>query len=346
MKIISLTIYSLLFLLTGRHLPKQKFTNSVSDKKMLLVIAAPSVHDNYYTNTFQNIVDFQINYIKQIIGKDNVILLVDDDTKKYYSNQLPTDILLSADINDIWMRDFTTVNPQNPIQFRYTWASMSKKQSVKTQNSFIGFAKQHDLNYQKSSLLLDGGNLVDNYSGKYITTTRFLTDNKLSYEEGKKVLMNVLNAKSVAIIDADEQVLAHADGMVSWIAEDVLLINDYGDNPHFQNTVLNELKRVFPNTKIIEVPVQYQESKSNKYKNFSSACGINLNAVVTLNYIYLPTFNLASDNKIIQIIQKHTSKTVIPVNAQGVCEMGGSVRCLTWQLAGQNAQKLIEAARN
>jgi hypothetical protein len=36
---------------------------------------------------------------------------------------------------------------------------------------------------------------------------------------------------------------------------------------------------------------------------------------------------------------------VITINAEGVCSMGGSVRCLTWQLTGENAEKLILAAK-
>ncbi len=51
------------------------------------------------------------------------------------------------------------------------------------------------------------------------------------------------------------------------------------------------------------------------------------------------------DQQAVNIIQQNTSKNVITVNAEGVCPMGGSVRCLTWQLAGQNAEKLIIAAR-
>ncbi len=38
-------------------------------------------------------------------------------------------------------------------------------------------------------------------------------------------------------------------------------------------------------------------------------------------------------------------KPVIEVEANGVCDLGGSVRCLTWQLTGDNAEKLIMAAR-
>lgn len=107
----------------------QTYSNQVADDKMLLVLSSPSVHDPYYKSAFKRIVDFQINYAKSILGNDNVVILVDEDTKPYFTGKVPEDILLVDDVRDIWMRDFTTVNPMQPVQFTYTWASMTKKQS-------------------------------------------------------------------------------------------------------------------------------------------------------------------------------------------------------------------------
>ena len=93
-------------------------------------------------------------------------------------------------------------------------------------------------------MLIDGGNIVDNYAGKAITTTRFMEDNSLSYEEAKHELKQLLGANAIAIIEADEEVLAHSDGMVSWIDENVLLVNDYSTSPDFRTAVIDELKKL------------------------------------------------------------------------------------------------------
>ena len=82
-----------------------------------------------------------------------------------------------------------------------------------------------------------------------------------------------------------------------------------------------------------------------KYGKFASACGIYVNSVVTNKYIYVPVFNKPKDKKVIETIQNNTSKTVITINAENVCFLGGSVRCLSWQLTGVNAKKIITAAR-
>ena len=325
--------------------PMENYTNEIANDRMLIVLSAPSIHDPYYTDDFQEIVDFQIDYAKAIVGNDNVVLIVDNSTRHYYKGKLPDDILITGNISDIWMRDFTTINPQHPVQFKYTWASVTQQESVEIQNSFKAFADKYKIERATSDMLLDGGNIVDNYSGKVIATTRFMEDNKLSALEAKQQLMFLLAATKVAIIPPDEEILAHADGMVCWIEDNTLLVNDYSEDTAFRNTVLNELASSFPNTTIIEVPVEFTKIKQAKGELIESACGVNLNATLTFNTLYVPVFGLPHDDEVLEIIKQNTTKKVIPINAEGVCGLGGSVRCLSWQLTGKNAEKLILAAR-
>ena len=325
--------------------PMENYTNEIANDRMLIVLSAPSIHDPYYTDDFQEIVDFQIDYAKAIVGNDNVVLIVDNSTRHYYKGKLPDDILITGNISDIWMRDFTTINPLHPVQFKYTWASVTQQESVEIQNSFKAFADKYKIERATSDMLLDGGNIVDNYSGKVIATTRFMEDNKLSALEAKQQLMFLLAATKVAIIPPDEEILAHADGMVCWVEDNTLLVNDYSEDTAFRNTVLNELASSFPNTTIIEVPVEFTKIKQAKGELIESACGVNLNATLTFNTLYVPVFGLPHDDEVLEIIKQNTTKKVIPINAEGVCGLGGSVRCLSWQLAGKNAEKLILAAR-
>lgn len=347
MKTIANLLIAFIIMLSGScsDKPLDTYTNEITNDRMLLILSAPSIHDPYYADAFQMIVDFQIDYANTIIGNDNVIVIVDQQTKPYYKGKIAEDVLITDDVYDIWVRDFTTVNPSHPVEFKYTWASMSQQESVEVQNSFKTFANRYGIQRVTSDLLIDGGNIVDNYAGKVVTTTRFMEDNKLTYERAKQELMYLLGATDVAIVEPDEEVLAHADGMLSWIDENTLLVNDYSEDTAFRNSVLNELQSSFPTTTIIEVPVQFTENPPGEWEGFESACGIHLNATVTFNYIYVPIFNMPHDQEVISIITKNSTKEVIEINTEGVCAMGGSVRCLTWQLAGKNAEKLILAAR-
>lgn len=317
-----------------------------NNEKMLLVLAAPSVHDEYYRAVFDKILDFQVNYFNKVQenGQDDMVILVDRDTKKYYQDKIGEDYLIEEDILDIWMRDFTTVNPSSPVEFRYTYASMSQDESEEVQLSFDRFADSYEITRKQSELLLDGGNIVDDYNGRVITTTHFLKDNNLSYTQWKKKLNDILWAKQVAIIESDDEILGHSDGMVSWIDDNVLAVNDYSNtDPELHRNVIAELEESFPWVKIVLIPVEFDDNKGyDNDKGIWSACGININLVLTNNALYVPTFWNSNDKKAIDVIRKNTTKEIIEIDAKWVCNMGWSVRCLTWQVSGVNIDKILE----
>ena len=308
-------------------------------EKDLIVLAAPSVHNDYYADVFADIIAFDIAYAQAVLGKDEVRVLVDADTRPYFEGKVPEDILVKASVKDIWLRDFATVNPYDPIQFRYTAASLDGVQYEADfiQSSFNDFVGERGITFPTTNLLIDGGNVVDNYAGRAVTTTRFLEDNGFTKDEGVAALKELLDATEVAILPPDDPALAHSDGMVMFIEDNVLVVNEY-DEP-LRTEIITELTSAFPGVELIEVPAAWDDATWDG--NIGSACGINVNSVVTTNYIYVPHFGDQNSDAVIATIKEHTSKTVVPIPAENVCQMGGSVRCLSWQQSGEQAQKLL-----
>jgi len=317
------------------------FTNDLTDPdKMLLVMAAPSVNDTYYNEVFEQIVDFQIHYAQTVIGNDNVVVIVDADTAPYYA-ALPNDVILIADVGDIWVRDFSTVFPSQPIRFTYAPTYFPDLGNARfIQRSLTQLTNRLGLEIETSEFVLDGGNVVDNNQDAVVVSERFLEENDLTYEQGFTVLRDALGVPYVAIIPYDDPVMGHADGMVMFTQSDTLLVNTY-DEP-FRSSVLGALRDGLPHVTIIEVPAVFDDGG---WGDFSSACGVNVNSTVTLNHIYVPTFGNTTDEIALAAIRANTDRTVHAIPADGVCFMGGSVRCLSWQLSGGNATLLIEAAR-
>lgn len=139
---------------------------------------------------------------------------------KLLEKELPQDILLEATMRDIWMRDFTTVNPNQPIQFRYAAAAQggNQKDADWVQQGFVRFTDRLNIKYANTDLILDGGNVVNNHRDKAIITDRFLEDNNLTKAEAKIKLKSLLGVDRIAIIPADDpEGVAHADGMVMFI---------------------------------------------------------------------------------------------------------------------------------
>lgn len=308
-------------------------------EKMLIVIAAPSVHDKYYKKHFDKIIQFDIQYAKAVMGKDDIVVLADKDTLPYFKGQLPEEILLEAEVEDIWLRDFATVHPAKMVKFAY-----DRPQELTIEKSFLDFAAENDLQFQKSALKVDGGNVVDNNGDKIILTDKVLERNpNWSSSEVVAKLKQALGVTEVAIIPMDEEYLGHSDGMVMFIDDKTVVMNDYHQEPDFKMEVLAALQKQLSGIKVHEITgAGYGE----QYGNYASACGIYVNSVVTDNYIYLPIFgNAVEDNAVVKKIQSLTNKTVVTLNTQEVCFLGGNLRCLSWQLTGDNAQKIIEAAK-
>ena len=99
-----------------------------------------------------------------------------------------------------------------------------------------------------------------------------------------------------------------------------------------------------PGVVIHEVVTPYDGSQIFD-ERFGSACGLYTNALVTPDRIYLPQFGIPEDAVALAQVQAATRREVVPVASSGVCEMGGGVRCMTWQLRGENAQRLMDYAR-
>lgn len=172
---------------------------------------------------------------------------------------------------------------------------------------------------KKSGLILDGGNVVDNDAGRVVVTDRFLYDNpQFTKNRAKQKLRQLLNANEVAIIkEASGDATGHSDGMLMWADVNTIILHDQPAS--IKHKIINELKASFPGVKIVIAPDYYE---FEEWGGFTSACNLYVNSLVTNNYIYVPTFNNAYDNQMINFISQHTSKQVVPIPAEKVCFMG------------------------
>ena len=311
----------------------------------LIVLAAPPAGDPYYRPMRQAILEFQTTYARQIKGRDHVVILADKATCRELAPSLPPGLLLEAPMRDIWTRDFFPVLPENPVLFRYAPAAQSghPREADRVQAAFLRFARRQGLAFRRAPWILDGGNLVDNGADKAIVSDRFLTDNALSKPRAVALLRDLLDVRQVAVLPADpDDPLGHADGMVSFIDTNTVAVTS-GDGLD-RDAILLELRTAFPGIQIIEIHAVFDDNSFDPA--FPSAMGLYVNATVTDRFIYLPVFGLETDAAAITAFRTATPRQIVPVDAAAVSRLGGSVRCLGAQLKGENARRLLQAARN
>jgi len=228
------------------------------------------------------------------------------------------------------------------VQFTFVGGA-SLDEAKRTQDVYDKFIHGLGIQPKKTDLLLDGGNLVNNNADKVITSRKFLTDNQLNETEGVQVLQDLLEVTNVTILTPDEPTLSHSDGMAALVCPDTIYMHLQPEPNH--TIYKNELKKGCPGCTIIEIEGFYDP---RIYKGgYASSCGVYVNCVVTDDFIYMPLFNHEKDDDALFKFQNNLcGKKVIPIDVTTVCEMGGSLRCLSWQTQGVWADKIIEYAQN
>lgn len=318
----------------------------------LIILAAPVGGDSYYAEVRHDILEFQIEFGRRIReAGDDVIVLADETTAPQFEAALGARHVAIYPVEDIWARDFGSSNAAEPVFFRYTAAGQGggrrgQRDADAVQSAFLGLVAEADLDIAAVPTLNDGGNLVDDYAGSVVVSRKFLRDNNLDAAAGRQLLRRLTGANHIAFIEADEQGgLEHADGVVSFIGPNTLVINSYPEDPDYAAGLRTALEDGLPGVEIHEIATPY-DGNDMYDDRFGSACGLYTNALVTPHRIYLPQFGIAEDAVVLAQVRQLTDREVIPIASSGVCHMGGGVRCMSWQMRGENARRLSAYLRS
>jgi len=306
-------------------------------KAELIVLAAPVTGDPYYAEVADAIFDFHVAYARAVSPHDQVLVLSDAGAYDRYAQALGPDRVVIAPMADIWARDFGSASPTHPTLFRYTAAGQGggrggQRDADAVQDDLAILSDEAGLAFTTTDLLNDGGNFVDDYAGNVVVSRKFLKDNDLSEDEARVALIRLTGVENVAFITADEQGgLEHADGVVSFVDTNTLIINTYTEDPAYARQLRQDLERGLPGVTIHEIVTPYDGSDIYDDR-FGSACGLYTNALVTPDRVYFPQFGIPEDALALEQIRAATAREVIPVRSDQVCRMGGGVRCMSWQL--------------
>ncbi len=307
----------------------------------LVVMAAPPVTGDEYADDFEKIIDLQVRLARVIGSGDSVVILADRATLPHLRQHLPETILLEAEIDDIWLRDFGAVEGESAVRFVYRPRYLEPAIAAGIQGGFDRFARVHGLRFRESRLVLDGGNVVSNGAGMAVLTRRILDDNPArSRGEVVATLEEELGLRHVALVPEEPgDRTGHADGMATWASETVLVVRRF-EEP-FRGRFLDALREGLPGVAIEEVESALSDET---WRGFPSAHGLNVNAIVTSGSIYVPVFGTPWDDAFLATLRRHSGKRILPIDARAISRLGGSLRCLSWHLTGENARRLIEAA--
>lgn len=234
------------------------------------------------------------------------------------------------DTKDIWAVDYMPVqiSKDNFVQFKYNPDYLQDRLWRNTISDVDSICKAINLTTQKSKLIVDGGN-VSRTEDKVIMCDKVFHENKtLSEKEVIKQLKQLFQVDKLYFVPWDtKDFTGHADGMVRFIDNDTVLINDYSkEDAKFQRCFRMSLH----NAGLDWVELPYNPPND---PTLTSARGLYLNYLQMQQAIIVPTFKTKHDEQAIKVLEKvFKGQTIATVESNDLADEGGILNCISWNI--------------
>ena len=230
---------------------------------------------------------------------------------------------LLPNTKDIWARDYMPAYSNGHyVSYVYNpdYLQNEKDKKYITDNIAEVFDLSND-HVTSTKLVIDGGNVIMCGDMVIMTDKIFHENSNLSKDEVIAEIERVFSAKLVIIPWDKEEEFGHADGMVRFVSDNHVLINQYKDiDPEFRQKLIDALSPYF------------SEISELEYGNASSGQSwAHINYLQVDNYIFVPQLGIMTDKLAMEQISKvfPTSK-VVPVEVKGIVKKGGALNCVSW----------------
>lgn len=235
---------------------------------------------------------------------------------------------LLENTKDVWARDYMPAfTGKHYVAYTYNpdYLQNEKDKPYITDNIHAVFDFSKD-KLITTDLVIDGGNIIMCGDKMVMTDKVFKENPNYSKTEVQERIEKAFSAKLVIIPwDKEEKKYGHADGMVRYIAENHVLINNYKDfDPEFRLKLLDALTPHFAQISELEY------GKANRVDSWA-----HLNYLQVDKLIFVPQLDIASDALTIeQLANLFPDSKIIPVEVKGIVRKEGALNCVSWNYVG------------
>lgn len=238
------------------------------------------------------------------------------------------EVRLLQDVRDIWARDYCPiqVGPEKFVQFRYEPDYLKKYPEKRTGREVS--RQFRDLGQcLHSEINLDGGNIVA-WRTKAILTRKIFRENQdWTKVKLRSELKRLLQVEQLIVVPQDpEDDFGHSDGMVRFVNESTVVLNDYAPfDPDFGKRLVKALRR---HRLAVELIPYFFENVFRD--NIQSAVGCYTNFLRTEHVIVAPNFNDQRDQEALsKLIAAFSPIPVIPLDCTDLARDGGILNCIS-----------------
>jgi len=231
---------------------------------------------------------------------------------------------------DIWAKDFMPVQitASEYTQFTFDPDYLKPVEFHHLHTGPKNVCNAINLHPQLSNIVLDGGNVIRS-ANKVIVCDKIFVENPHMKES---VLIDELSlifkTDKIILIPWDQNdFTGHADGMVRFIDDDTVLINQpTKDNTRFEKLFKSSLRRAGLN--IVEIPYNPPNDPS-----LISAKGLHLNFLQMNQGVIVPVFNQETDDRAVSLLENiFKGKSITKIDCNEIAAEGGVLNCISWNV--------------
>ena len=246
------------------------------------------------------------------------------------------------DCANIWCRDFLPVQVKSERKYvRFAYDKYGGNYPVLSVPNSV-----YDCfdNITDSKIVLDGGgNCVSNHAGTVVITDKVFTDNpKISRAKIIKELETLLEAHVVIVPTEPDDALGHADGILNFISENMVFINDYSRMGPIYGAYEDKLKASLEINGIHHRPFPYRydacpQMLEEEFRiehphadDYNPGFGYYVNYLAIPNHVVVyPTFGLRQDGDAETLLRQKYGCDVVGVDCSSLSMEGGLINCVT-----------------
>ncbi len=238
---------------------------------------------------------------------------------------------------DVWAVDYMPVQVGENyfVQFLYDPDYLKPAKWHKTISDVDSICKSINISPVKSDIRIDGGNVVKSPHSVIICDKVFRENPGIKEKQLIKDLYALFQVDKIFFVPQDpHDFTGHADGMVRFLNEKTVLINDLSnESPTFQLSFRLALHNA--GLEYIEIPYCPDMSSND------SAKGLYLNYLQMKDVIIVPTFGIKEDDIAVrQLEDLFDGFTVRTVDSNEIASQGGVLNCISWNI--KSCKEFIE----
>lgn len=228
---------------------------------------------------------------------------------------------------DVWCRDYLAVQVGGGefVQFRYQPDYLTGFDHLRTPEG-VSDALPFLSSRRRSDLVLDGGNVVASGPAVILTDKVYRDNPGRPRQEVRSLLRQLLHAEVCVLIPKEAgDPVGHADGVVRFIDERTVVMNDYADvDPAYGARVKTVLDR-----QVLHVELLPYSLDPTVVDGIPSAVGNYVNYLRLGNLVVVPAYGTSSDAEAAAVMSRVLPDCrVESVDCYGLARRGGVLNCI------------------